>query len=102
MITIITCTGCHKEGGLPVELEIEYRTDHCRSCGNSDRKTWKYWFCSTACMLKWLADNKVAEVGLPCRDCFSWDTGTSTGYAHGFQQNGVCTTCSGKKTVKIK
>ena len=101
MMTIITCTGCGKDGGLPVELELEYKVSNCGHCGQTDRKTWKYWFCTVECMIKWIEKNDVAKVGVPCKDCFSYDVGGPTGYFCGFKQNGICKTCRGKKVVKV-
>lgn len=100
MITIITCFGCGKSGSLEARLEVEYRTEHCGGCGHTDRKTWVFHFCNITCMFKWATENRVEELGVPCRDCYSYDLGHPTGYAYGFKQNGPCRTCDGAMRVK--
>lgn len=100
MMTIVTCCACGTAGPLEANLEFEYATTNCGGCGHTDRKTWAFHFCNLGCLFRWAKENRVEELGVPCRDCYSYDLGHPTGFAFGFKENGPCKTCDGKMRVK--
>lgn len=51
-------------------------------------------------MFEWLDRLEVAEKGFPCPRCVNYTTGKSTGWAFGFEQNGICPFCEGTQRIK--
>ena len=115
MIQTIQCSYCGLDGTFAIRLSFEESRYHCNSCHNSKKDTWDDWFCDLNCLFNWLKVNKIEEEGYPCRDCL--ETGEydpkkindpanhlgcyhPTGWAFGFQSNGVCQTCNGTMRVK--
>lgn len=91
---LIKCTECDKSGIFDIQLSFEYQQKVCDKCHHVDNYFWQYYFCKTDCMFNWLRKNNIETEGFPCQSC------RETGYAFGFQQNGICKTCNGTKKVK--
>jgi|SRR3989304_5619764 len=100
MLQMIHCTQCNETGSFDIHIEFTPETEFCEHCRHAERRTWSYYFCTRACMFKWLKEKHVEKEGFPCRDCHSVSTGEATGFAFGFKENGVCKTCRGKKCIK--
>lgn len=100
MMTVVTCRGCGKAGEFDVKVTFTTGRKGCGSCGHQKQNEWTFHFCILNCMIEWMTRNQVAERGFPCGDCVDYRTGESSGYAHGFEENGRCATCKGEKTVR--
>jgi hypothetical protein len=71
----------------------------CEKCSNHKSEEWQYYFCNTDCLMRWLREKEIEKEGFPCKDCRNRE-GASTGWQWGFEVNGTCKTCDGKKRVK--
>ena len=100
MLEIIRCSNCEKSGSLPVHLGFDHSLDCCSKCNHLDVRHWDFYFCCLDCLFCWLRENEVEELGFPCQDCRLATTREPTGFMAGFEQNGKCRTCKGKKRVK--
>ena len=101
MLMIVTCNHCRQSGHF--DLELKFRPDGetcCGKCGQEKRDFWLFHFCKLECLFGWIEKHKVAEKGIPCRDCINFETGEPCGFSGGFKQNGTCKTCGGEKAVK--
>jgi len=94
MIFVIHCSHCGAEGSFELQLSFEYENRICPTCHHIGEAKWEYFFCNLGCFFAWLKGNEVEEKGFPCQSC------RATGFAFGFQQNGVCKVCGGTKRVK--
>lgn len=95
MLIAIRCTNCGKTGGLPIKFSATVSDNRCKHCRHSEQKTWNYHFCNVSCHTDWLIGCDVSADGVECLDC------RGTGFAFGFESNGVCDTCNGTKKIKI-
>ena len=93
---IIHCNQCKGGRTLDCILKFNYQTKVCDSCHHLDVNEWSYYFCNIACMFKWLRENQIEELGFPCQRC------RATGFAYGFEVNGVCSICQRSKRVKAR
>lgn len=100
MMHVITCENCGSHS-INIEFSFDYSDIQCKECHHSRYEKWKYWFCGLKCFFTWAQKNEVEEKGLPCRSCLG-NNGEPTGWAHGFESNGVCDICDGSKRVKNK
>lgn len=91
MVQIIRCTGCGSDK-IRITLTTERLADQCSHCGNMEVTEWSFWFCSMECLAEW---QKKYSNTIPCRDCYE------TGWFAGFEVNGMCPTCAGKKTIAM-
>src|SRR5262252_129685 len=96
MIIVIRCSQCQAEGAFDLRLSFEYENRFCPTCHHTGDGNWDYWFCNLGCFFAWLKENEIEEKGFPCQCC------RGTGFAFGFEQNGVCKCCDGTKRVKEK
>lgn len=93
MLQIIQCTCCGKEGWLKAEFKYAYKADSCKECHKIATSEWSFHFCDQDCFFKWIKNREIEEKGIPCQDC------RETGWAFGFESNGACDTCNGKKRL---
>jgi hypothetical protein len=89
MIQQIFCTGCGADGRLPLAVSFEQTYKVCPQCHHHSNCKFSYHFCTVECFLKWTNGRK----GLPCTSCWR------TGFAFGFQENGICKHCDGTKEI---
>lgn len=94
MLKIISCNQCRKQENLTISFKFEYCLKSCKSCYHSKDFHWNYYFCNLECFLKWFRENQIEEQGFPCQQC------RSTGFAYGFEENGICEICCGTKRIK--
>lgn len=94
MFSVIMCTNCNKSGNFELKLTFTYKMTKCKCCRNFEESKWRYWFCNIDCLDQWYKDTQIKELGYPCEDC------RNTGFAFGFESNGVCKICRGTKRVK--
>ena len=94
MLQTIHCSWCGKEGLHQVEFTFLHKAESCKECHNIKIDEWKFFFCDQGCFFNWVKDEEIEEKGFPCQDCHK------TGWASGFEQNGTCKTCRGKKRIK--
>jgi hypothetical protein len=97
MLTIVTCTNCHKSGTFDVEMKFRPKQKYCKSCGHDEATYWHFHFCTIACLLVWMGENNINGDGFPCQDCIDYATGKPSGFMGGFKQNGKCYSCNGTK-----
>lgn len=90
MIQVVHCSNCAIDGPMPASIKYDYRVDTCGTCWHRDAKSYAYHFCSLNCMVEFA--DKFRD-GLPCQSCHS------TGFAHGFKENGHCLQCGGRGRV---
>jgi hypothetical protein len=96
---IVHCDGCNKSGMFDISFKFILESHLCEKCRHHTAEEWDYNFCNIACLMDWLRKNKIEEEGFPCRACHNME-GKPTGFAWGFEANGVCKTCNGDKRVK--
>jgi hypothetical protein len=99
MMQTIYCYRCHKGGLHEVHFNFMYQQRSCGTCHHTNLDEWQYWFCTADCLCAWLKENEVEQKGIPCRSCANHRSGEPTGFANGFEQNGVCKICEGKLRV---
>lgn len=100
MMNLVRCDNCNKSGLFVVELSLEIGRKTCDCCHHTDKRIWTYTFCNIDCLSAWMLDKQVNRWGVDCRDCRRIG-GESTGFYGGFESNGVCKTCDGKKKVEV-
>ena len=100
MIEVLKCTNCEKSERLPVILTVMYEVNECDKCHYHRESAWKYYFCNLTCQMDWLVSLNIRVGGVPCRMCVDTKD-VPTGFAFGYESNGVCKTCNGNKRVKI-
>lgn len=100
MLVIVTCNQCGESGHFRVYFEVIHGVDVCDACGDHKDRKWKFNFCTQDCFVAWFNAHAVGERGVPCQHCVDHKTGQSSGFAHGFPENGTCKTCEGTKYVK--
>lgn len=93
-IRLITCTQCKKQS-IRVHLEIRYKTTVCDHCHHLETSNISFHFCDLKCLSTWLQQNKIVEDGIDCPSCHG------TGFAFGYESNGICLECDGKKKIQI-
>jgi len=93
MLQVIHCTNCTEKGNLTLKVGLVVEAESCSTCHHLNETTWDYWFCDVICLGEWLRIREIEELGVPCQDC------RETGFAFGFEVNGECKTCKGKKRV---
>jgi hypothetical protein len=93
MLQIIHCRNCDKDSFLNISFKMTINVSCCSECHKSDSKEWSFYFCDLKCFQQWLLEEEIFEEGIPCQDC------RETGWSAGFESNGVCPTCCGKKRV---
>jgi hypothetical protein len=99
MMIVIRCDQCSEPSALKLTFSYTYASKTCDHCSNTHRSTWTFNFCDQECFIKWYSENKVKTKGIPCRSCRTLE-GVATGWEFGFESNGPCTACNGKKRVK--
>jgi hypothetical protein len=99
-VEIIYCQNCRRSGRFKVFLELTYETSRCECCLKSDDRKWRYYFCSAACQFEWAVKEDIATKGVECQHCRKMG-GDATGFLGGYESNGICTTCNGKKRVQV-
>jgi len=99
MYALIHCKNCGGTNHLSIRLSFTRKVEFCEKCGHSDCPKWDFDFCDRKCLFEWLRKNKIEKNGFPCQDCALH--GKPTGFCAGFKENGVCSTCRGKKVVKV-
>lgn len=92
MLMIVRCTHCSEEGQFDVHLTFMYHVENCDK-GHLHTSEWTFNFCDLDCMSEWLEANYIKTKGIPCQSCHE------TGWAFGFEQNGLCDVCKGIKRV---
>lgn len=93
MINLIYCNQCNKSNNLEIYFRFNYFTKWCKNCNHMDSRYWTYHFCNIKCFFQWAKENDIEQKGFPCESC------KLTGFSFGFEQNGICTVCDGKKFV---
>jgi len=97
---IIGCTNCKKTGAFKIQLIVVYDENQCECCNNFTQGKWTYYFCDTECEKQWSVSNEINTKGFKCLNCLDI-TGKPTGFAFGYESNGVCETCNGTKRVIV-
>lgn len=95
MMELVRCTNCNKSGHFKITLTAEYDYRSCGNCHNHSTSEWRYYFCNMKCQQEWMNSVNLVDDGFPCRSC------RETGWAFGFESNGVCDTCNGFRKVKL-
>lgn len=99
MFRTIHCDQCNKSGMFDLTVKFTLESHLCEKCSNHTSEDWQYYFCNTDCLVLWLKEEDIEKEGFPCKDCRDRD-GVPTGWRWGFEINGICNTCDGKKRVK--
>jgi hypothetical protein len=92
MLTVIGCDHCGNESNLNVSFTFTAQSECCEKCHHLRSTSKTFHFCDIECFTLWF--DKVKGTGIPCWDC------RGTGFSSGFESNGICTLCDGKKYLK--
>lgn len=92
MLVTMRCEECRNDSNLNVSFEFTAQSECCDRCHHLRSISKTFVFCNLKCFAEWF--EKVKDSGIPCWDC------NTTGFASGFESNGVCTICDGKKYLK--
>lgn len=95
MLELVRCANCSRSGTFKINLVVTYESKNCECCHRLERKTWDYHFCNLSCQMEWIEQKEIVTKGLECQNC------RSTGFAFGYESNGICQTCDGIRRVKI-